>query len=71
MDDELVGRRIVRGGGLQRLDIGAVPGLGHGKATEDVEIDQALDVLLVVPFGAEVLDRATEETPLDAGFDHQ
>ena len=70
MTNSWVGR-VVGGGGLQRLDVAAVTGLGHREAAEQVEVDELLDVRLVVAFGAEVLDGAAEQAPLHAGLDHE
>ena len=71
VDDELARLDVVGRRGFEFLDVAAVTGLGHRKATEQVQIDQRLDVRLVVTLGAEVFDGAAEQTPLDAGLDHQ
>ena len=42
VDDELLGVRVVGRGGLQRLDVAAVPGLGHREAAEQVQVDDLL-----------------------------
>ena len=46
-------------------------GLRHGEAADEVEVDQVAHVGVVVVLGAEVLDGAAEEAPLDAGLDHE
>ena len=71
VDDELCGVRVVGGGGLQRLNVAAVTGLGHRETAEQIQVHQPAHVGLVVAGGAEVGDRAAEQAPLHAGFDHQ
>jgi hypothetical protein len=71
VDDELLGLGVVGRGGLQGLHVTAVAGLGHREATQQFQVDQLLDVRLMVAVGAEVLDRAAEEAPLNAGLHHQ
>ena len=63
--------RVVRAGGAQLLDVGAVAGLGHREAAEDLAGDDVPQVGVVVPLGAERGDRAAEEAPLHARLDHQ
>ena len=71
MDDELFGLRVVGRGGLQRLNVAAVAGLGHRETAEQLEVDDLLHVGLVVAFGAQVFDGAAEQAPLHSGLDHQ
>jgi hypothetical protein len=71
VDDELLRGRVERGRGLEILHVAAVAGLRHGEAADEVEVDQVAHVGVVVVLGAEVLDRAAEEAPLDAGLDHE
>ena len=58
-------------GGAQVLDVRAVPGLGHREAARQLQGHDVAQVPLVVARGAEHLDRAAEQSPLDAGLDHQ
>jgi hypothetical protein len=71
VDDELLGCRIVGGRGLDRLHVAAVAGLGHREAAEQIQVDEAPHVGLMVTFGAQVFDRPAEQTPLHARLDHQ
>jgi hypothetical protein len=71
VDDELLGGRVVRGGGLEVLDVAAVAGLRHREAADEVEVDEVADVGVVVHLRAEVLDRSAEQAPLHAGLDHE
>ena len=71
VDHELFGVRVVGRGGLQRLDVAAVPGLGHRETATQLEIDDLLHVRLVVALGAEVLHGPAEQAPLHARLDHQ
>jgi hypothetical protein len=71
VDHELAGGRIVGGRGAQVLHVGAVAGLGHREAAQQIQADDPRHVLLVVPLGAEVLDSPAEQAPLHAGLDHQ
>src|SRR3954452_22058115 len=64
-------RRVVGAGGAQLLHVGAVPGLGHREAPGQREAHDVGQVGVVVPPGAEQLDGAAEQAPLDAGLDHQ
>ena len=48
-----------------------MPGLGHREAAEQPALDRVGEVLVVVPGGAEVQDRAGEQTELHAGLHHQ
>ena len=63
--------RVVRAGGAQLLDVGAVAGLGHREAAEDPAGDDVPQVGVVVPPGAEGGDGAAEQAPLHARLDHQ
>lgn len=65
-DHELLARGVVRRHGAERLDVGAVPGLGHREAAHQLPGDQIRQVGPVVPLGAEVQDRAAEEAELHA-----
>lgn len=69
VDDELARLPVVGRGGVQVLDVRAVPGLGHREAAEQLAVDDLAEVLLVVPLGAEHLNRAAEQAPLHAGLD--
>jgi hypothetical protein len=60
-----------RGRGAQVLDVRTVAGLGHREAARHVERHDAGQIALVVAPGAEHLHRATEQSPLDTGLDHQ
>jgi hypothetical protein len=71
VDDELVRGVVIRGHCLQRLDVVAMAGLRHREAAEQIHVDNPADIRLVVPLGAEVFDRAAEQSPLHAGLDHQ
>ena len=69
--DQLVGRRVVGRRGAERLHVGAVTGLGHREAAQQFQVDDLLDVGVVVPLGAQVLDGAAEKAPLHTGLDQQ
>ena len=69
VDDELAGLRVVGRGGAERLDVGAVAGLGHREAPDEPAVDQVLEVGVVVRLGAELQDRATEEPELHPDLD--
>ena len=69
--DEFFGVDVVRRGRLQRLNVAAVSRLCHCETPEHLEVDDLLHVSLVVAFGAEVFDGATEQAPLHPGLDHQ
>ena len=71
VDDELLSGGVVRRGGLQRLHVAAVAGLGHREAAQQFQVDELLHVGLVVALGAEVFDGAAEQAPLHAGLDHE
>ena len=62
---------VVGAGRPQLLDVGAVAGLGHREAAGQVEAHDVAQVRLVVALGAQQLDGAAEQAPLDAGLDHQ
>ena len=68
---EAAGLRVVGARGAQLLDVGAVPGLGHGEAARQVEAHDVAQVGVVVPLGAEQLHGTAEQPPLDAGLDHE
>ena len=69
VDDELVGLRVVRRGGLQVLHVGPVAALGHGEAAEQVQVDD-LRHQVHVAVAAERLDGAAEQPPLHARLHH-
>ena len=69
VDDELVGLRVVRRGGLQVLHVGPVAALGHGEAAEQVQVDD-LRHQVHVALAAQSLDGAAEQAPLHAGLHH-
>jgi hypothetical protein len=61
--------RVVRRDRAERLHVGAVAGLGHREAAHQLPGDQVREVRRVVPLGAELEDRATEQPELDADLD--
>ena len=65
-DHELLRLRVVRRDGAQGLHVGAVAGLGHREAAHQLAGDELGDVGVVVALGAELEDRAAEQTELDA-----
>ena len=69
-DHELLGVRVVRRDRAERLDVGAVPGLGHREAAHQLAGDELGDVEVVVVLRAELEDGAAEEPELDADL-HQ
>ncbi len=69
-DDELLAGGVVPREGAECLHIGAVPGLGHREAPHQLPGDQVRQIGLVVAFGAQMQDRATEEPELHADL-HQ
>ncbi|SHU54520.1 Uncharacterised protein [Mycobacteroides abscessus subsp. abscessus] len=71
VEDEVSGRAVIGGDGLQGLDVGAVAGLGHAETTEHIQVDQRDHILLVMGCRTQVFDRATKQAPLHARLDHQ
>ncbi len=69
-DHELLGGHVVRRDRAERLDVGAVPGLGHREAAHQLPGDQVGEVGVVVALRAELQDRAAEEAELHADL-HQ
>ena len=69
VDDELVGGRVVGGGGADGGDIRTVSALGHREGAGRRQAHDRGQELLVRALGAEVHDRGTEEPPLHAGLD--
>ena len=67
---EDLGRGVVGARRPQLLDVGAVAGLGHREAAGQVEAHDVAQVLVVLALGAQQLQRAAEQAPLDAGLDH-
>ncbi len=68
---ELLRGRVVGSGRAQPLHVGAVTGLGHREAAGQAEVHDRRQVAVVVGLGAERLDRAAEQAPLDPGLDGQ
>jgi hypothetical protein len=71
MDDELVGRVVIRGSCLQALHVTSVPHLGHGEAAGQGEGDDVGEIAVVLNRGAQVGDGSAEESPVDARLDEQ
>ena len=71
VDDEQLARRIVRRRGADRLDVGSVPRLGHGKAAWQLHRHRGPQVALVVSLGPQPADHSTEEPVLHADLDQQ
>lgn len=71
VDHELVGGRVVGGGGVHRLHVGTVTGLRHGEATRQRQVHHTREVLGVLLGAPERLDGAAEQTPLHAALDLQ
>ena len=70
VQDELLGLWIEVRGGLQRLHVRTVTALGHGEATESLEVHQ-VGHHLVVALGTEVAHSTAEQTPLHAHLHHE
>ena len=58
VDHELLGVRVVGGGGLQMLDVATVTGLCHRETAQQIQGDERPHIGVVMPFGAEILDGA-------------
>ena len=71
VDDELLGLGVIGRRRAERLDVGAVAGLGHGEAAGKVQRGDVAQVALVVGLGAEMEDRAAEQAELHAALDEQ
>ena len=71
VDDELARVRVVRRGRAEGLDVGAVAGLRHREAADQVERGDRGQVRRVVALGAEVQHRAAEQPELHAALDEQ
>ena len=71
VDDELVSRRVVRGGRLEIVHVRAMARLGHREAAEEPSGDQVAQVQLVVALRPQMQDRAAEEPELHARLDQQ
>ena len=67
---EFLGLRIVSGGGLQRLDVGAVTTLSHGEAAWQLETGGFLNPLDVT-LGSQLVEGAAPQTPLHTGLNSQ
>ena len=71
VQDELLRRRVVRGGGGQACDVRAVARLGHRERTRHAQVHRCGQQPVVMVLGAQVHDRRREEPPLHARLDLQ
>src|SRR4051794_36258922 len=71
LQDELAALGVVRRRRADRLDVGAMTGLGHREASGQLEAHHRGKEALVVVLGAEMQDRAAEQAPLHAGLHQQ
>ncbi len=71
VDHELLPLGVVRGGGLQLLDVRAVSGLGHGERARQLKRRDRPQVALVVRAGPKLVDRSAPQTELHAELDQQ
>src|SRR5207302_7964074 len=71
LDDELLALRVVGSGGPDRLDVGTMPGLGHGEAPRQLHRHRRPQIALVMSPRAQPADHPPEEPVLHAHLDEQ
>lgn len=71
VDNKLLRRLVIRGGGLNAHDIGAVAQFGHAKAAWQAQVVELGQKLGVVARGAQLGNRAAAQRKVHAGLDAQ
>ena len=69
VDHELLALRVVGRGGANRLDVGPMPGFGHGEAARQLHRHRLPQIALVMSLRAQPPDDPTEEPVLHADLD--